>query len=346
MMHPAEAIARWRALRLARAASVKAFPSEPEAIPASPIEEFGADVRRDLTRVPRQLPSRYLYDDLGSALFEAICRLPWYPLTRAELRLLRRHALEILDSSVRSIVELGPGSGAKLSALIAGAGNRRGVLDVHLVDLSSSALAQAGRTLAELHDVRVVAHQATYEAGLGELGRARSDGGGRLALFLGSNLGNFDPPGREAFLGSIRSSLGRGDRLLLGVDLVKPVRDLLLAYDDPIGVTASFNLNLLARINQELEGDFDLRSFSHRAIWNEEHSRIEMHLRSDRRQRVAVDRLNLAFVMEAGETIWTESSYKYRLPEIASMLKRAGFELRAQWIDAGARFALTLAAAL
>ena len=324
----------------------RAVLSTSAAIASAPAREFAEEVRHFLTQQPRQLPSRYLYDDLGSALFEAICRLPWYPLTRAELRLLARHARQILDREVTSIVELGPGSGAKLSALVTGAGSGRGRLDLHLVDVSRSALAQAGRTLGELPDVQVVAHQATYEAGLEELGLARSTSGRRLALFLGSNLGNFDPSGRDAFLGALRSSLGRGDHLLLGVDLVKPVRELLLAYDDPIGVTASFNLNLLARINHEMEGDFDLRSFSHRAIWSEEHSRIEMHLRSDRRQRVTIGGADLALMMEAGETIWTESCYKYRPPEVVSMLLRSGFGVRELWIDAGDRFALTLAEAL
>ncbi|HKB08847.1 MAG TPA: L-histidine N(alpha)-methyltransferase [Candidatus Polarisedimenticolia bacterium] len=304
------------------------------------------EVRHFLTQRPRQLPSHYLYDDLGSALFEAICRLPWYPLTRAELRLLERHAREILDTDVTTIVELGPGSGAKLSALIAGAGNDRGRLDLHLVDVSESALAQAGRALEGHGNVRVLTHRTTYEIGLRESGLARSAPGRRLALFLGSNIGNYDPPGRDAFLASVRSSLERGDAFLLGVDLVKPEVDLLLAYDDPLGVTAAFNLNLLARINSELQGDFDLRGFTHRAIWNEERSRVEMHLMSDRRQRIAVRGADLAFVMEPGETIWTESSYKCRPPDIDSMLERAGFGVRAQWIDAVGRFALTLAQAV
>src|SRR5262249_25307492 len=153
----------------------------------------------------RQLPSRYLYDEVGSALFEVICRLPWYPLTRAELRLLEAHAREILDGGIATIVELGPGSGAKLSALLAGAGDRRRPLDLHLVDVSASALAQAARTLEALPNVRVVPHRATYEIGLEELGAVRSSTGRRLTLFLGSNLGNFDPPGRDAFLGTVRS---------------------------------------------------------------------------------------------------------------------------------------------
>ena len=307
---------------------------------------FAGEVRHFLTQQPRQLPSRYLYDDLGSALFEAICRLPWYPLTRAELRLLEGHARDILDAGVTTIVELGSGSGDKLSALIAGANNDRGRLDLHLVDVSGSALAQAARALEGHDNVRVVTHRATYETGLEELGLARTLTGRRLALFLGSNIGNFDPPGRDAFLVSVRSVLDRGDALLLGVDLVKPTPDLLLAYDDPLGVTAAFNLNLLTRINRELQGDFDLRGFTHVAIWNEERSRIEMHLRSDRRQRIAVRSADLAFVMEPGETIWTESSYKYRPADIVSMLERTGFGVRAQWIEAVDRFALTLAEAV
>jgi dimethylhistidine N-methyltransferase len=306
---------------------------------------FAEDVGYFLTQQPRQLPSRYLYDSLGSALFEAICLLPWYPLTRAETRLLERHAREILDPGVSTIVELGSGSGAKLSLLIAGAGSSRGPLELHLVDVSSSALAQAGRALEAQRDVHLVNHKATYEVGLEQFSLVRPAAGRRLALFLGSNIGNFDPPGREAFLRSVRSALDPGDALLLGVDLVKPERDLLLAYDDPLGVTAAFNRNLLTRINRELRGDFDLEGFRHRAVWNEALSRVEMHLVSERRQRIAVRGAELDLVMDRGETIWTESSYKYRPPEIEAMLQRAGFRVRAQWIDAVDRFALTLAEA-
>ena len=313
---------------------------------ATGAQGFAADVRHYLTQRPRQLPSRYLYDDLGSALFEAIGRLPWYPLMRAEMRLLEAHAGEILDASVTSIVELGPGSGAKLSALIAGAGSRRGALDVHLVDVSGSALAQAGQALEEHPGVRVVPHRATYETGLREAGRIRSVAGRRLALFLGSNIGNFDPPGRDAFLRAVRSALDRGDGLLLGVDLDKPPADLLLAYDDPLGVTAAFDVNLLRRINDELGGDFDLEGFAHRALWSAGAARVEMHLKSRWRQRITIRDADLAFVMEAGETIWTESSYKYRPPEIATMLARADLGVRAQWIDPVDRFALTLADAI
>src|SRR5712691_10731165 len=156
---------------------------------------FADDVRAFLTLQPRQLPSHYLYDELGSALFEAICRLPWYPLTRAELRLLHAHAREILNADVTTAIELGSGSGAKLSALIAAAGSGRGHLHLHLVDVSESALAQARQALEIFDNVRVLTHRTTYEIGLEESSLARIVPGHRLALFLGSNIGNFDPPG-------------------------------------------------------------------------------------------------------------------------------------------------------
>ena len=320
-----------------------------QARPAEAVREpcgFAEEIRYFLTQRPRQLPSRWLYDALGSTLFEAICLLPWYPLTRAETRLLETHAREILDPGVTTIIELGSGSGAKLRALITGAGDDRGPLDLHLIDVSGSALAEAGRKLADLPEVRLVNHRATYETGLQALRSGRAASERRLALFLGSNIGNFDPPGRDAFLSAVRAALHRGDRFLLGADLVKPERELLLAYDDPLGVTAAFNLNLLARINRELAGDFDLDSFRHRAIWNEESARVEMHLQSGRRQRISIRGAALTFVMEAGETIWTESSYKYRPQEIVSMLERTGFAVRASWIDAVDRFALTQAEAV
>ena len=315
---------------------------------ATPVwkDRFAIEVRDFLTQHPRQLPSRYLYDELGSALFEAICRLPWYPLTRAELRLLEAHAREILNAGVTTAIELGSGSGAKLSALIAAAGSARGRLDVHLVDVSESALAQARRTLQSFENVRILTHETTYEIGLEESCLARPFPGRRLALFLGSNIGNFDPPGRDAFLRSVRTALDAGDGFLLGVDLVKPERSLLLAYDDPLGVTAAFNRNLLARINRELQGNFELERFAHHALWNEARSRIEMHLRSNRRQRIDVRGAGLDFVMAEDEMIWTESSYKYEPPEVISMLERSGFSVRAQWIDTVDRFALTRAEAV
>jgi uncharacterized SAM-dependent methyltransferase len=170
----------------------------------------------------------------------------------------------------------------------------------------------------------------------------RKGAGRALVLFLGSNIGNFDPPGAEELLRRVRSTLRPGDALLLGTDLIKPERDLQLAYDDPLGVTAAFNKNLLVRANRELGANFDLDGYAHRAVWNPEQARVEMHLVSARRQHVRIQEVNLDVTIEGGETIWTESSYKYQPVEVVAMLERCGFRGGAQWVDWSARFALTL----
>jgi uncharacterized SAM-dependent methyltransferase len=171
-----------------------------------------------------------------------------------------------------------------------------------------------------------------------------SSGGRRLVLFLGSNIGNFDPPGADAFLCSIRAGLRPGDALLLGTDLVRSETELLLAYDDPLGVTAAFNRNLLLRVNRELGADFDIMRFVHRAIWNGLESRVEMHLVSLDKQRVRVPASEIDLAFEVGEPIWTESSYKYRIDDVGAMLERSGFREIGQWTDNN--FALTLAEAV
>jgi L-histidine Nalpha-methyltransferase len=304
---------------------------------------FAFDVASSLTRSPRELPSHHLYDELGSSLFEAICRLPWYRITRVEQQLLRSHGSEIFERlrPISTVVELGPGSGEKLATLLAS--GRAGEVMVHLVDVSSAALEKASDALAARSSLSVVAHEATYEAGLSSIARPVGATGQTLVVFLGSNIGNFDPAGSDAFLRGVRASLVEGDALLLGTDLVKPEPELLVAYDDPLGVTAAFNRNLLVRINRELGGDFDLGAFSHRAVWNEPASRVEMHLVSGARQRVRVPASGLDITFEAGESIWTESSYKYRVDDLAPMLSRAGFGAVGQWRAEG--FALTLAEA-
>ena len=304
---------------------------------------FAEDVAYYLSQSPRQLPSEHLYGELGSALFEAICHLPWYQITRVEQRLLERRARDVFShvDPLSTLVELGPGNGLKLATLLSARPARP--MTVHLVDVSGAALDAAGRVLASYADVVVVPHEATYEAGLAEVAGSRRAKGRTLTLFLGSNIGNFDPPGADAFLRSIRGAMSAGDSLLLGADLVKPEVELLLAYDDPLGVTAAFNMNLLVRANRELDADFDLGGFAHRAIWNAGASRIEMHLVSGRRQRVRVPAADLDITFEAGETIWTESSYKYRPDHIVAMVERAGFLTTNQWSEDG--FALTLAAA-
>ena len=190
---------------------------------------------------------------------------------------------------------------------------------------------------------RVHAVHASYEEGLMHL-PSTPDGGCRLVLFLGSNIGNFDPPAGAAFLHLVRRALGPSDALLLGVDLVKPHDDLMLAYDDPLGVTAAFNKNLLQRLNSEIGATFDLDEFEHLVHWNAGASRIEMHLVSRRRQDVRVPGVTgpLAFTLEPGESIWTESSYKYEPDAVRTLVESAGFDLRAHWIDDEARFLLAL----
>jgi L-histidine N-alpha-methyltransferase len=306
------------------------------------LSQFAEDVAYYLSLTPRQLPSQYLYDELGAALFDAICRLPWYRITRLEHELLSLHAHDIFQrlQGLATLVELGSGNGEKLATLVeAGA---HGPMTVHLVDVSPYALAAAIRTLNAYPNLAVVGHRATYEAGLAEA-RATQASGRTLVLFLGSNIGNFDPPGADAFLRGVRAAVTRGDALLMGADLVKPERELLLAYDDPLGVTAAFNKNLLVRTNRELGSDFDLDGFAHRAVWNREASRMEMYLVSGRRQEVRVPAARLDITFEPGETIWTESSYKYRPADVVAMLDRAGFSALDQWLADG--FALTLAGA-
>ena len=312
--------------------------------PAEAVADFAEDVRRDLALSPKQLQSKYLYNALGSCLFEAICRLPWYRITRAEGRLLSRWA-EPMGASLPdpvSFVELGSGSGEKVAMLAEALRSRRRSVSIHLVDISPTALELSERTLGRLEHVSVVGHRATYEEGLRHAANLRPPGETMLVLFLGSNIGNFDPPAAHDFLCQIRGALRPGDALLLGADLVKPEEELLLAYDDPLGVTAAFNKNLLVRINRELLADFDLTSFDHRAVWNAPQSRVEMHLVSRRTQEVAISRASCTVSFDRGEHIWTESSYKYTIEEIVERGERAGFRSREQWVDGDARFALTL----
>jgi dimethylhistidine N-methyltransferase len=337
---------------------------------ASPISrlesDFAADVQRDLALVPKQLQSKYLYDALGSSLFEAICRLPWYRITRAERQLLERHAPQVVarlcparpdsghadDRSVPLIVELGCGSGEKIvilaEALQAAGGRGR----VHLIDISSQALEQSERTLGRMRHISVVGHRETYEVGLRQAAAAREGNHPVLVLLLGSNIGNFDVPAAHEFLGAIRGALEPGDAMLLGADLVKPERDLQLAYDDPLAVTAAFNRNLLVRINRELGGTFDLDAFAHVAVWNPVHSRVEMHLESRAAQTVVITgapgggHQPWSVTFARGERIWTESSYKYEPSRIVEMGLAARFVTTEQWIDEEARFALTLFTAI
>jgi len=309
--------------------------------PSTLLSSFAEDVRHFLQLTPRQLPSLYLYDGLGSALFDAICELPWYAITRAENRLLERHRREIFAHlpGLTRIVELGPGDGRKLQTLVEDTADP---LTAHLIDVSAGALARATHTLSDAFNVTVFPHQASFEDGLDAIAHATS-GERTLVLFLGSNIGNFDRRASTALLDRIAASLEHGDALLIGTDLVKPESDLLEAYDDPLGVSAAFNLNVLLRINRELGGNFDLRTFRHRAVWNAASARMEMFLVATTAQHVRIDAIDLDLDLKAGEAIWTESSYKYTSEGLIAQLSNCGFEPIQQWIDPEAAFALTLA---
>jgi L-histidine N-alpha-methyltransferase len=269
-------------------------------------------------------------------------------VTRAEERLLDTHARAIFELAGRPahLVELGSGSGEKLARLIERGWAASGRLDVELVDVSGSALDAARHRLGAIEGVRVSMHQASYQQGLSSLSTSSDRRTRTLMLFLGSNIGNFDRPDAEVFLRSARAALTPGDAFLIGTDLVKPEADLLLAYDDPLGVTAAFNRNLLVRVNRELGADFDLSHFRHRAIWNAEESRVEMHLVSEGRQLVRIAGTDVDLTFEDGESIWTESSYKFETTDVVERLARTHFSPIAQWVDEPARFGLTLARAI
>lgn len=304
------------------------------------------EVRRDLSRPQKRLQPYYLYDALGSRLFEAICELPEYRITRVERRLLAAHAEPITAGLTppATFVELGGGSGEKL-ALLASPASRVAPLRIELVDVSRTALEMATRTLTQNPAVTVVGHETTYEEGLRRVAAARSGSGSQLVAFLGSNIGNLDPDAARAFLAEIRGTLRVGDRLVLGTDLVKTAAELTVAYDDPLGVTAAFNKNLLVRLNRELGADFDLDRFAHRAVWNAGASRVEMHLESLRAQVVSVPAADLEVRFLEGESIWTESSYKYTTDGVVALGESVGFAAPGQWVDAESGFAVTLLAA-
>ena len=317
------------------------------AIPTNATYEFASEVRAGLTRLgQKELPSKYFYDDVGSALFEVISHLPEYGLTRADERLLRRYSDEIVDriAGPLAVAELGSGSGKKTRWLLEALCRRQRTF-YYPVEISHAALVMCERELGNIDAVSIVGFEREYLDGLLEVAAHRRDGQRLLVLFLGSTIGNFDRPAGVKFLAEVRRILERGDSLLLGTDLEKPTAQLLQAYDDELGVTAAFNLNLLARINRELEGDFDLKQFEHVAKINPEARSVEMHLRSTCRQTVSIPGAEILVEFQEGETIWTESSHKYSAHEIFLMARDAGFRCEAQWIDDEWPFAESLLAA-
>lgn len=316
-----------------------------ELISGYTVTSFGTEVRAGLTRLgQKELPSKYLYDRVGSALFEVITELPEYGVTRAGERLLREHAesvIRLLLPSPLVVAELGPGTGRKARWILeALASHQRTVY--YPIEISPTALAQCTKELSQVPSVSVVGFEQSYLDGLQSVAASRRPEDRLLVLFLGSTIGNFDRDAAEQFLQEVHRIMAAGDALLLATDLEKPLAQLLLAYDDPLGVTAAFNLNLLARINRELAADFDLRSYRHHVLYDPSHRRIEMHLLSLRSQRVSIPGASCGIQIAKGETIWTESSHKYRLYDIEKLAASSGFCPVGQWVDPEWPFAQTL----
>jgi dimethylhistidine N-methyltransferase len=310
-----------------------------------PVVEFAREVEAGLTAQPKYLSCRYFYDREGSRLFEAICELPEYYLTRAETEILQRHARDIasLFQGDVTVIELGSGNAVKtrllLEALLPGRRVRYVPIDIWRPVLEAS----AADLLERFSSLEIVAVAAEYHEGVQHL-RSESDRP-RMILWLGSNIGNFTRAEAAAFLRRIRETMTPADRMLVGVDLRKDRAVLEAAYDDAAGVTAAFNLNLLARINHELNGNFDLSGFQHRAIYDQDPGRIEMHLVSTRAQSVTIGRIGLTVRFASGESIHTENSYKYDLAEIHELATAAGLQDHCFWQDAASRFHLHLLAA-
>jgi L-histidine N-alpha-methyltransferase len=316
-----------------------------EVASAGPRAAFARDVRAGLLARPKRLPCCYFYDAEGSRLFEEICELPEYYLTRAEREILEARAQDVASRfpAAVTLVELGSGSADKTRLLIDALLRQHGALRYVPVDICRPVLEASARAL--LHDypaIEVHAIAGDYHDALRHL--AQEAGRPKLILWLGSSIGNLDRPDAAGFLRRVRETMAGEDRLLVGIDLRKARRVLEPAYDDARGVTARFNRNLLARINRELGGRFDPDSFLHRAVYDEARGRIEMYLVSPRAQRVRIDALDLVVPFDAGEAIHTENSYKYSLEEIAALAQDAGLALERRWLDASGRFSLSLCA--
>jgi len=308
-----------------------------------PLAGLADDVRKGLAAQPKRFLPKYFYDELGSQLFEAICLLPEYYLTRAENEILERYADQIIAAvdGPKTLVEMGSGSASKTRLIIEALLRRQPELLFIPVDISASALESSSRILLQSYpQLRIEAYAADYFAGLAELGKKPRHR--TLALFLGSNISNFDVDEALRFLRALRCVLEKGDAMLLGADLKKDPAVLESAYNDALGVTSAFNLNVLARINRELGGNFDLRAFRHQAFYNEAVGRIEIYIESLFDQKVRIEKLDLDVEFAAGELIHTENSYKYDTSGIARLARQTGFALSRTWLDSQERFSSNL----
>jgi L-histidine Nalpha-methyltransferase len=329
-------------------------------IPAITFSALAEEVLSGLGLSPKKLPPKLFYDAHGSRLFEKITQLPEYYLTRVERAIFEQYANEILAQAGTNLtlVELGAGNASKTRILVEALARRQLRVRFYPVDVSAEALNHAVSTLngrippphhaqnqepramgTPVPNLRVHPLVADYSQHVPLLRTL----GHKLVLFIGSTIGNFDFEEAVQFLKRVRDSLRTGDAMLLGFDMVKSAELLHAAYNDRQGVTAEFNKNVLARINRELGGQFDLETFEHIAFWNPEKSRIEMHLESRVAQKIWVRDLGKAFEFSAGERIHTENSYKFTPASIANMLQRAGFVPEKAWMDENRWFSTVLA---
>jgi L-histidine Nalpha-methyltransferase len=319
-------------------------------LPEAAQTPVGAEVFAGLTARPKTLSPWLFYDEEGSRLFEAITELPEYYLTLTERTIFANNADEILgvaggpSGQALTMIELGAGTATKTGLLLEAAVRRQGDVDYLAIDVSESPLTAAKERIErEIPGVIVTPRVADYTTGVADF---PGDGKRKMVLYIGSSIGNFEPAHAETLLRDVRAHLSPGDRLLLGVDRVKERSVLVRAYDDEAGVTASFNKNVLKRINRELGANFNPRLFQHRARWNHEHSRIEMHLESLIAQHVSIGALEMEVKFGRGETIHTENSYKFTGQGVLSMLERAGFAITQCWTDEREWFGVYLATAV
>ena len=304
---------------------------------------FAEDVGEGLDSSPKYLPCLYFYDYIGSLLFEDICQLPEYYVTRTESEILKTYAEEIISyvSSDTLLVELGSGSCIKTQYIIEELLNQHDKVTYSPIDISKKMLKESSLSLLEQYDdLEIISVAAEYNEGLRQLDMQFDQP--KLILWLGSSIGNFDQREAIAFLIKIAKTLSPKDFLLIGFDLVKDKKILEQAYNDSQGVTAEFNLNLLSRINRELGGNFNLDRFRHRAIYNDKKSRIEMYLISTCEQDVYIPDLNTTYHFNKEERIHTENSHKYTLEAIGSLAEQVRLDIVKQWFDPKQYFNLTL----
>jgi L-histidine N-alpha-methyltransferase len=298
------------------------------------------DVREGLSARPLSIPPVWFYDEVGSRLFDEITRLPEYYLTRAEKSILTERSEEIVDrSGATTLVEIGSGTSEKTRLLLDAMANAGSLESIVLLDISEEILREAARELAGLYDVDVHAVVGDLRTDLPRLARPCR----QLWAFLGSTIGNFPPADRRRLLDSFHAAMGPDDTFLLGTDLVKDPSRLLAAYDDPQGVTAAFNLNVLNVLNFELDGNFDARRFTHRAVWDGRNRWIEMRLVSAEQHGVRLGKLGLEVEIGRGEEILTEISAKFERSGVPAELAEVGLKDIGSWTDPGGDFLVTLA---